>query len=206
MKVGRRRLSHVSHWLPAILITFLTLCANATTIDFYTDGIIQSGDCYDQVNVWNTAAINMTGGIAQSVWTYDSSTFNVQNGSVSLVVSLQNTSIVTILGGEIASLQLLDNSIAYLYGGNITETLATAGMATVHIYGKNFNFIPKYSNGPGWITGNWSDGSFFSIYYRNYEPFPGTHLFLHEIPEPCTLGLVSLGFFTMRRNIKTFRK
>jgi hypothetical protein len=194
MKVTKKGVSTVcapkTYALVPFLFAFLTLplCANATTIDFYTDGTIQSGDNYDQVNIWDTAMVNMTG------------------GDVTRWISVFDASTLLLSGGSIQDLQLSYSGIAVLTGGNITGTLSTAGTSVVHIYGKNFNFTPNYSNGPGWITGDWADGSSFSIYYRNYEPFPGTHLFLHEIPEPCTLGLVSLGVFILRRNIKIFRK
>jgi hypothetical protein len=194
------------------VLFLLPVCANATPIDvnIYGNTTISSGD-YGAVNIYDTppdqTTVIMTGGTAESIWAYNSSIFNImQNGNVPWVVSAQDTSTILISGGSISSVQLVDSSIAHISGGSITGSLTTVGAATVHIYGKNFNFTLRYSNGPGWITGNWSDGSSFSIYYRNYEPFPGTHLFLHEIPEPCTLGLVGLGFFILRRNIKTFRK
>ena len=40
-----------------LLLTSLTLrdaaAVRATTVDFYEDGVIQAGDSYDRVNVWD---------------------------------------------------------------------------------------------------------------------------------------------------------
>jgi hypothetical protein len=209
MKAGRRKLSHIVYLLPVILITFLPFCANATTIDFYTDGTIQSGNSYDKVKIWNTATVDMTGGSAESVWTYDSSCFNIQNGNVSLVVSSQNTSTIKIYGGSIGSLQLVDYSVVHIFGGSISGSLGVmVDTAIAHIYATNFTVAPK--NGypsNGWlITGNWDDATNtpFTIWSRNNTlPMPGTagsQVILHIVPEPITLSFLLIGLVGIKKN------
>lgn len=197
-----------------LIMGVLLLCGGivqATPIDIniYSSTTIDSGE-YGIVNIYDTfpdqTIVTMTGGSIYSVWTYNSSIFQLQGGNVDRVInflpgyiSAHNTSNIIMSGGTVGGLELFDSSVAHISGGDISGHLATFQTSAAHIYGKNFNFTPNGSGGPGWITGNWADDTPFSIYYRNYEPFPGTHLFLHEIPEPCMLGLFGIGSLILRK-------
>jgi hypothetical protein len=190
------------------LVLAITTChANAIPIDvnIYNSTTIDSGE-YGTVNIYDTppdqTIVTMTGGSAEWILSYDSSVFDFQNGDISMALSVHNDSNALMSGGSILDFELFDSSVAHISGGNITGHLATFGTSIAHIYGQNFSFTPQFSNGPGWITGNWTDNTPFSIYYRNYEPFPGTHLFLHEIPEPCTISLFGIGCLILRRRAK----
>ncbi|HBG26351.1 MAG: hypothetical protein A2Y10_20060 [Planctomycetes bacterium GWF2_41_51] len=190
-----------------VSLAFLPLCTNATpiAIDIYNDTTISSGE-YGRVNIYDTppdqTTVSLLGGIAESVWTYDSSSFNMQDGNVSWVISAQNTSNITISGGSVGSLQLIGHSIAYIFGGNISGSLGIMeNTAIAHIYATNFNVAPKNGNPMnGWlITGNWDDAtnSPFTIWSRNNTlPMPGTagsQVVLHIVPEPVTLSFLLLG-------------
>jgi hypothetical protein len=98
--LGRRKLSHIGYWLPAILFTFLPLCVNATTIDFYTDGTIQSGDYYNFVTLHDFATVTMTGGIVNGVRAFDTSVFNFQSGTIGTVFQFYGSSTANISGGR----------------------------------------------------------------------------------------------------------
>ena len=180
--------------------------AQATNIDFNSVnpvGTIQAGDNYDQVTLHDSAVVTMTGGSAYTVWSYDSSTFQMQSGNVTGWIGVSNSSSVTLSGGLLKDLELRDSGIATILGGNITGSLGIFGTAAVaHIYGKNFGATP---NGAGWlITGDWADNSPFTIFYRAplYAPPPsssGPYVFLHTIPEPATLFLFGFGMIFARR-------
>ncbi|PKL42467.1 MAG: hypothetical protein CVV39_08885 [Planctomycetes bacterium HGW-Planctomycetes-1] len=196
----------------SIVLAFLfwVSCANATPIDvnIYSDTTISSGE-YGTVNIYDTppdqTTVTMTGGTAESVWAYNSSIFNMQNGNVSFVVSVFDNSTAVISGGSIQYLQLSYSGVASLSGGSINGSLSTGGMATVHFYGKNFNCIPHA--GGGWlITGNWDDAisSPFTVWYRaGYsEPIPGSFdspITLHIVPEPITLSFLLIGILGIRK-------
>jgi len=197
------------------VLCLLPLCANATIdVNIYSDTTISSGD-YGAVNIYDTppdqTTVTMTGGTAESVWTYNSSIFNImQNGNVSWVISAQDTSNITMSSGSIGSLQLTGYSIAYISGGSISGSLGIMeDTAIAHIYATNFNVAPKYGNpGNGWlITGNWDDATHspFTIWSRNNTlPMPGTtgsQVIFHIVPEPVTLSFLLLGIM----GLKNFR-
>ena len=73
-----------------LILIGVPLC-HATTVDFYTDGTINSGDLYDIANVWDTATVEVYGGLVGQLINHDSGTINFYAGTVTSV-SLQNTS------------------------------------------------------------------------------------------------------------------
>ena len=61
----------------------VNLTANPVDITFTTDGLIQTGDDYDDVWVYgDTTTVDMTGGKVAVLWTYDESTTNITGGLV----------------------------------------------------------------------------------------------------------------------------
>lgn len=191
------------------------VCADAVPIDvnIYGDTTISGGE-YGTVNIYDSldvppiqTTVTMTGGSAESVWTYDSSIFNMQDGNILGWITLRDSSNLTMTGGTVNDLELYNSTVAILSGGNITGTIGVGpgSSAIVHVYGKNFDHTPLGPN--GWsLTGDWANNNSFTIFFRTSEPFPGTHLILHTIPEPCTLGLFGLGIFLMRRKTKPLHK
>jgi len=185
-------------------ILLFPVCANATTIDFndHDIGTIQASDNYDQVTLHDFAIVNMLGGNVYSVFSYNSSTFNMQNGDISGWITLRDTSNLTTSGGFVEALEVYDSAVASMSGGNITR-LATGPLGTgvVHIYGKNF----ELNFGGGWlIEGNWADETPFAIHYRSDSstPMPGSpnsNIFLHTIPEPMTMAFLLIGISSIRK-------
>jgi hypothetical protein len=78
----------------------------ATTIAFYSDGVIRKGDVYDNVEVHDTpparTTVDMTGGQVNKpgMFTYDATTVNISGGIVEFLETY-GSSIVNILGGSV---------------------------------------------------------------------------------------------------------
>jgi hypothetical protein len=191
-----------------VVIGVLLCCGGLTQaaiIDFNSVnplGTIQVGDNYDQVTLHDSAIATMTGGTAESVWSYDSSAFQMQSGNISMVISVHNASTVTISGGSVGDLELFNSGVATISGGNITGHLGIWNMGIVNIYGKNFNYTHDPYNSGWLITGNWVDESPFTIFYRMYEPFPNSHVVFHEIPEPATMLLLGFGMMLAGKKLR----
>jgi len=190
-------------WKTILAILLLPVCANATTMDFYNDGTITDGNVFDTVNVWNDANVVMTGGTVYSVFSRDSSIFNLQSGDITGWITVRDASNLKISGGSVGDLELYNSAVAIISGGNITGTLATGApiSGTVHIYGENF----ELSFDGGWlIEGNWADETPFAIHYRSDSstPMPGSpnsNIFLHTIPEPMTMAFLLIGISSIRK-------
>lgn len=167
-----------------------------TIIDFYTDGTIEAGDVYDAVNVWDTSIVEMSGGTAYAVNPNNSSVFTMYDGDIRFV-DLRNDSTINVYGGEVGygGLNVSGSASANLYGGIYSYHIVGVESGAVHIYGYHFELTGAF------LSGFWADGTRFeNIYLRG----PGTYerVTLHEIPEPATLCLLSLGGFLLRNRRK----
>jgi len=177
------------------ILFLLPVCANATTIDFYNDGTIVDGNYFDQVNIWNDATVDMTGGYVASCDTFDTSVLNYLDGGIQWGVTHEN-SILNVYSGYDTDFQLENCSKVFLHNGSLNFQVSfTSGSdnAILHIYGYDLNYTPSVI---GSIDGYWESNQVFNfnIMVRHSADVTPT-IILHEIPEPstfCILGLLAL--------------
>ena len=194
----------------------------ATIIAFHEDGVIQDGDEYSDVYVYDDATVDMTGGVVTvQLGAYDSSTVNISGGvlngvftSIESVASTLNLSgsmqadgveiwgsgTLNMFGGTVGSVEV--HNIANLYGGVISDYLLAT--STVNIYGYGFEYDPLAGNYQGGqLTGFWLDDTPFSIdlYYDDTPGGPIIDTWPHIvlIPEPATVVLLALGGIMLRK-------
>jgi len=187
------------------VLCLLPVCVNATVVDFNDHQIvtIQANDNYDGITLHDFALVTMTGGSAQAIWSYDSSTFQMQGGEIlGGGIYIWNSSNLLMSGGLIQGFEM-HGGVASISGGNIAGYFGIFdSISMVHIYGKNFN-LDFHIN--GWsIAGNWADNSQFTIFYRGGSPSlpPGSNgspIALHTIPEPCSFLLLVCGVIFMKK-------
>jgi hypothetical protein len=139
---------------------------------------------YDFVTIHDTppshTTVNMLGGIVgASLTSYDSSTVNIYDGTMS-------------------ALQVFESSTANLYGGVIDMHLGASSFATVNVYGYGFN-VESLGEAGHMLSGYWNDGSQFSIYLRG----TGTYSSVNLIPEPATFLLFGLGVLLLKKGDQT---
>lgn len=164
-----------------ILLAFILPSAClAESIDFYTDGIIQDGNTFNVVRLFDDATVNMTGGLIQSyLELYNTSTFNAYGGALSGpdIVLFDSTTI---------NLYHLQTST---FGNRICAYNTDA--AIINLYGYGFYFDGSMLNG------YWADGISFKLYIRDENTF--SSLVFHEIPEPATLLFFILGYGLLKK-------
>ncbi len=158
-----------------ITIVLLTLVSACTAKLFYSDGTISDGDNYDTViikKVNTPPNVTMLDGFLEYLYIYDG-TFNMSGGTIHRRIYLRSNAKgrINITGGDINKLVVFYNTSAQVHvtGGdinNIDFTDAEVGLyldgleiaePVVHIYAYNYAWD---SNG---LTGNWEDGTSFSI-------------------------------------------
>ena len=196
--------------------------ADATIMQFYADGIIQDGDDFDLVEIFNGATVVMVGGTVWdfhayetsvlniwggnvgrgSVLAYDSSTINVGGGSLDIgVLRGLNSSTVNISGGSFTGeIGVVDSSRMNIWGGIENTVLTAFHSSTVNIYGENFELTPSGSS--FFLTGNWADAGVFDMYLRGSHTLPRVNL----IPEPASLALFGLGALALIRKRRRPKK
>lgn len=101
----------------------------ATTIAFYSDGVIRAGDEYDRVDVYDTppfhTTVDMTGGaigrrgyLDTGVFSYDSSTVNM-TGGYAYHLYTHDSSTVNISGGAVEDVYLMFETIVAAYDSSV---------------------------------------------------------------------------------------
>jgi len=95
-----------------VLLWGSIVCGNTVKI-FYSDGVIQQGESYDRVEVYDTppshTTVNITGGyvgwpldVDTGLYTYDASTVNISGGYVDFLHTY-DSSIVNVSGGMVGN-------------------------------------------------------------------------------------------------------
>jgi hypothetical protein len=202
-------------------ILLLPVCAQATGIDFYSDGTIQDGNnydhwsSYDYIALHDSATVTMTGGKISIMFdAYDYSNFNLQDGlaeegalrfhgfSTATMIggtmtsgfNMYDNSVINITGGTLAGFDIMDSAVANLYGGQIGGLYSHN---IVNIYGKNI-VIEPYGTTDKYIHGLWGDGTPFSFFALRAVPY-NSQFIIHEIPEPAVISLLLMGFLGVRK-------
>jgi hypothetical protein len=209
----------------AAIILFGACNVHATTIAFFTDGVIQEGDEYVSVGVYSNATVDMTGGMVTSQLTaYDFSTVNISGGILEAIIStdtstvnlsgstqvvglgVRNLGTVNMFGGNVGLIDAWNHSTVNLRGGTISNYLLAYGdeSLTVNIYGYGFDYNPLAGDyRGGQLTGFWVDDTPFSIdlYYDDTPGGPVIDTWSHItlIPEPATILLFGLGIVLLRK-------
>ena len=149
--------------LTAAVILLLVSEAWATSISFYEDGVIQEGDVYDYVGLFNDSTVHMTGGIVTfTLAAWDSSTVNVSAGILGGLGSLEFSTLnlsgdmeadtpgvsdsgtLNMFGGNVGLIEAWNYSTVNLHGGIISEYLQAYGTEdlVISIYGYGFEYDP----------------------------------------------------------------
>lgn len=104
--------------------------------DFYSDGVIEDGDTYNVVGIYDTppdhTTVDMTGGLVDSMGVYDESTLNVSGGTVWSLYSFESST-ANVFGGSIYGLYSYDMSAVYISDNANVEILRARGSSVVDI-------------------------------------------------------------------------
>lgn len=183
----------------AVVMLLLASQVQAIDIDFYHDAVIDDGDVYRLVSVYDTppetTTVDMFGGSVASLRTSDSSIVNINGGEVWWSIETYHASAVNIYAGSV-SLEFLgvrNSSTLNIYGGNFSSGNAPvfSESSTVNIYGYDFNY-------DGWtLTGFLQDGSPFIFTELTDLNYPHINL----IPEPGSFILLAFGAMLLKKRI-----
>lgn len=84
-------------------------------------------------------------------------------------------------------------------GGLVSEYLGAADSGLINIFGYDLSKTASGGEyGYGFVTGEWADGTIFSINLVVADAYSA--VVLHEIPEPATLAIVITGVLFLRKS------
>ncbi|HLB73724.1 MAG TPA: hypothetical protein VJJ98_06875 [Sedimentisphaerales bacterium] len=133
----KRKLAVLLGYGVVIGLAYPSGISHATTMTFYADGVIQAGDIYDIVEVYDTpparTTVDMAGGQVDSMSTFDTSVVNISGGYVGFLQT-NDSSTVNISGGWVGDPDALgeitvgayNHSVINVYEGATVGMLSTA--------------------------------------------------------------------------------
>lgn len=174
------------------------------------------GGIVDSIGAYDESTVNVSGGTVSSLYAFDSSTVNASGGIVGglsangtgtvnvfddgRVGSLlaQESGVVNMSGGTVDSLGGIEFGTVNLSGGFVLDSLGATGSGLINVFGYNLaKTATGGAYGYGFLTGEWTDETIFSIDFSAAGTYLRTNLY--EIPEPCTLVLIMTGVLFFRR-------
>jgi len=171
----------------AAIMLFLTAPAQAAlNLDIYEDAVIQEGDSYNVVSIYDTppghTTVSMTGGLVDQMDTYDESRLNVAAGEI-FSMYMRDSSTANIFGGHVGEVIVWDSATADLSkSGSVSSLSARGETATVNMIGGVTTYLRTGDSGTVNIYGGeirdsietWNGGTINIYGYGfSYDPSAG---------------------------------
>jgi hypothetical protein len=141
--------------------------------DIYNNAVIQEGDKYWTVRTFDTppehTTVDMTGGRAYGIHTYDASTLNFSGGLTEVTaleesivnvsggtiytIAAWNSSTVNASGGSVYSLEAWESSTANVWGEADVSSLGSRGSGVVNMSGGMADYVGAIESGTVNLSG-----------------------------------------------------
>lgn len=182
-----------------------------------TDYLIEDGDFFSTIALFDDDTLLMTGGNGETLTLGDYAIANIENtdlpigitdiisggygilnifgGGIGNIQAI-NESVINMNNGSVNSLGMYSQSMSYLYGGSIGTLASDQPLGYplpqnwIHFYCLEYD----YDTNINLLTGLWEDSSAFNIQLEDIGIYPTYDLIeFHIIPEPATIMLLGLG-------------
>ncbi len=114
-----------------ILLLFMPILCQATTLTFTDDGTIDGGS-YDTVDIFYTATVDMTAGSVGEMYIHNLGTLNFHGGSID-GMQLWNSGTLNLEGASLTDIELFDSSIFNLNSGIFEGIFEAPSYITINI-------------------------------------------------------------------------
>ena len=135
--------------ITVMLVTIMMFGASdvrAESIVFTESGEILEGEVWDMVDIFGDETIvDMSGGIADYISTFDSSTFNMTAGNTE--VGAFDTSTVNLLGGNLSGAIAWDNAEVNLFNCDYSLDLSVGGSGIANMTGGTVDYVSAGGSG-----------------------------------------------------------
>ena len=189
--------------VPYLLLVF---CISVTYAGY--DRVIGPGE-YELLPIeWQSGLLLVNGGGADEIGVLNSAQIEVQSSSIPIngnwytggiqYLDLYSTSHLDYFDGVTRQLTLRGNATAYFEGGRI-DYIRSYQLSNQSKHITMVCDVESVDHTGNLLTGNWLDGSSFSITLQNVSGYDTVYSNIHFIPEPATLLLFGLGGLLLRR-------
>jgi hypothetical protein len=186
-----------------------------TSYERYEGGI-------DTIFLYDQSVASIKGGDIHGIFTDGNSTLNISGGNAGTDVGFKGSSLIKMSGGSIGSVFLRENAMMDFSNGSI-NWLGVQDTATVTLRGGTINQITSRQDSDSMkhitficdvdsvnlvsgllansflLSGNWMDGSSFSINLYSQSGYDPVLSNIQFIPEPASLTLLALGGLCLRK-------
>jgi hypothetical protein len=188
--------------LPCLLLfhVFVTMSLGEITFDYTISDTYEFG-----IFSLNSESLLITGAGADAIEARGESYIEVQNtapleqhvGGI-YTLDLDDFSILNYYDGETNLFRIIDDATATFSGGSINYISSYQDSDLT----KHITFIADLDTigfNSGILTGNWLDGSSFSITLQDQTGYDSVYSNINFIPEPATVALFGLGCLLIRK-------
>jgi len=188
--------------LPCLLlfVIFVPISFGEITFDYTISDTYEFG-----IFSLNSESLLVTGAGADAIEARGESYIEVQNtapleqnvGGI-YGLSLDDFSILNYYDGEMGSFRIIDDATATFSGGSINYISSYQDSDST----KHITFIADLESiffVGNLLTGNWLDGSGFSVTLLDQTGYDSVYSNINFIPEPATVALFGLGGLLLRR-------
>ncbi len=174
---------------------------NVANVHGYDSGSMHlSGGGVSWIEMTDSSSFLLDGGNASIVNVSDSTSTDMRGGQIHSLRAERNASLV-MSGGGINSLELFGQVSADVTGGSIFELRAfDTSIINLHGYdfvaGSGLTIIGTEVTGTGQLSGRWFDGTDWNINILSN----GEDATINVVPEPASLGLLTLGVAWLARH------
>jgi hypothetical protein len=176
-------------FVPVLILFSSSLAQALDDWDIYSDTDIIDGQ-YNLINIYDTppdhTTVNMYGGSADFISTFDLSILNVHVGAAD--VGAFETSVINILGGNIEYATASDNGTVNFFDSYHTVGLRAWGSGTVNMNGGAVDYIYGIESG---IVNLY--GGFISDYIATYDDFSVINVYGYDLVKTYSGGAYGYG-------------
>ena len=158
-----------------------------------------SGGEFDYIGTYDNSALTITGGSVVDAGFVGDSQINMSGGHISGLFFQENATI-NFSNGEIRWFGIYHNATATFSGGSI-DIISCRQNSDVMTHIKFICDVESvfHNTDTNILTGNWLDGSSFSIQLVDIDGYSPAIENILFIPEPATLILITLGAVIIRK-------
>ena len=186
-------------------MVLIGLCASVSFGELNFDYVISDATGYEGGVTLNSESLLITGAGALAIDAFGESYIEVQNTStleqfVGGVYNLHLTdfSSMNYYNGEMGGFSIYDDATATFSGGSINyiSSYQDSDLMEHITFIADLDSIDLTGN---LLTGNWLDGSGFSVTLQDQTGYDSVYSNINFVPEPATAVLFGLGFLLLRK-------